>query len=114
MFWINNPTRKEADLALDHGALGCTNNPSYTQKMLEHPEEGAYTQQILANVLRDVADDRQAAIEFQARLVEPITKKFMPLYEQSGGEHGGSLRTDECQISCLPNTAKSPLFLIHC
>jgi transaldolase len=88
MFWINNPTRKEADLALEHGALGCTNNPSYTQKMLEHPEEGDYTQQILADVLRDVADDRQAAIEFQARLVKPITKKFMPLYEQSGGEHG--------------------------
>ncbi len=53
MFWINNPTRKQADLALEHGALGCTNNPSYTQKMLVHPEEGDYTKKILAEVLKE-------------------------------------------------------------
>jgi transaldolase len=88
MFWINNPTRKQADLALEHGALGCTNNPSYTQKMLVHPEEVEYSKQILADVLKDISDDRQAAIEFQARLVKPIAEKFMPLFEQSGGVHG--------------------------
>jgi transaldolase len=88
MFWINNPTRKQADLALEHGALGCTNNPSYTQKMLVHPEEGEYTKQILADVLKDVGDDRQAAIEFQARMVRPVAEKFMPLFQQSGGVHG--------------------------
>ncbi len=88
MFWINNPTRKQADLALENGALGCTNNPSYTQKMLDHPEEGEYAQQILTGVLNDIDDDRQAAIEFQARIVKPITEKFMPLYQQSGGVHG--------------------------
>jgi len=88
MFWINNPTRTQAVLALDHGALGCTNNPSYTQKMLVHPEESEYTKNILAQVLQEVDDDREAAIEFQARLVKPVAEKFMPLYEQSGGVHG--------------------------
>ena len=33
-FWINNVTREEADLALEAGAVGCTQNPSYTWKML--------------------------------------------------------------------------------
>lgn len=88
MFWINNPTRKQADLAIEHGALGCTNNPSYTQKMLVHPEEGDYTKKILAEVLKDINDDRQAAIEFQARMVKPVAEKFMPLFEQSKGTHG--------------------------
>ena len=88
MFWINNPTRTQADLALEHGALGCTNNPSYTEKMLVNAEEGEYAHQVLADVLQDVNDDRQAAIEFQARMVKPVADKFMPLYEQSDGMHG--------------------------
>ncbi|KAA3661953.1 MAG: hypothetical protein DWQ04_14830, partial [Chloroflexi bacterium] len=88
MFWINNPTRAQADLALEHGALGCTNNPSYTQKMLDHPEHGDFTKQILLEVLQDYDDDRQAAIEFQARMVKPVAEKFMPLFEQSKGVHG--------------------------
>ena len=88
MFWINNPTRTQADLALEHGALGCTNNPSYTEKMLVNAEEGEYARQVLADVLQDVDDDRKAAIEFQARMVKPVADKFMPLYEQSGGMHG--------------------------
>ena len=88
MFWINNPTRTQADLALEHGALGCTNNPSYTQKMLANTEEGQYAQQILADVLNDIDEDRKAAIEFQARMVKPVADKFMPLYEQSSGMHG--------------------------
>ena len=27
-FWINNVTAKEADMALEEGAVGCTQNPS--------------------------------------------------------------------------------------
>lgn len=88
MFWINNPTRTQADLALAEGALGCTNNPSYTQKMLVHPEEADYAKKILAEVLADEPDDRKAAIEFQARLAKPVAEKFMPLWEASGGTHG--------------------------
>ncbi len=88
MFWINNPTRAQADLAMEHGALGCTNNPSYTQKMLDHPEEGSYAQKILDQTLMEIEDDRRAAVVFQQRMVKPIAEKFRPLYDKSGGRHG--------------------------
>lgn len=88
MFWINNPTRDQADLAMQHGALGCTNNPSYTQKMLDHPQEGSYAQQILDETLKEIEDDRRAAVVFQYRMVKPIADKFRVLYEKSGGRHG--------------------------
>jgi transaldolase len=88
MFWINNPTRAQADLALQHGALGCTNNPSYTQKMIDHPEEGPYALAILDDILRREPNDRRAAVLFQAELVKPIAAKFLPLFESSGGQHG--------------------------
>jgi transaldolase len=88
MFWINNPTRQQTDWALAEGALGCTNNPSYTQKMIDQPDEAAYALKILDQVLKEYSDDAKAAVEFQARLVKPIAEKFMPLYEQSGHEHG--------------------------
>lgn len=88
MFWINNPTREQADWAIAEGALGCTNNPSYTQKMLDHPKEGAYALSVLDQVIQDIQDDAKAAVEFQARMVKPIAEKFMPIYEQSGGQHG--------------------------
>jgi transaldolase len=88
MFWINNPTQPQADMALEHGALGCTNNPSYTQKMLDHPEYSDYAFGILDEVLREYDDDRKAAIEFQARMVKPVADKFMPLFKSSGGKHG--------------------------
>ena len=52
MFWINNPTRRQAEMAIANGALGCTNNPSYTQKMIDHPEEGAYALGVLDESIR--------------------------------------------------------------
>ncbi len=87
-FWINNPTRREADMALAAGATGCTCNPSYTQKMIDHPEESEYALRVLDEVLADVADDWEAVAEFQRRMVTPICEKFMPLFEASEGEMG--------------------------
>jgi transaldolase len=88
MFWINNPTREQADLALAEGALGCTNNPSYTQKMIDHPKEAAYALKVLDETIQEYKDDSQAAAVYQARMVKPIADKFMPLFKDSGGEHG--------------------------
>ena len=90
MFWINNPTRKQAELALEHGALGCTNNPSFTQKMIDNPDEGAYAQKILDQVIRDNFNesDEEIAEEYQRVLAKPISDLFMPLFEKSGGKHG--------------------------
>jgi transaldolase len=88
MFWINNPTRRQADLALENGALGCTNNPSYTQKMLDHPEEQEYAKRLLDQAIAETDDDWEAAEIFQRQMVKPIAEKFMPLFEKSGGQHG--------------------------
>jgi hypothetical protein len=87
-FWINNPTREEADLAIAAGATGCTLNPSYTQKMLDHPTEGTYALSVLEKVLAEYPDDVEAIAEFQRRMAEPICGKFMPMFEASGGEIG--------------------------
>ena len=88
MFWINNPTREQADLAIAEGALGCTNNPSYTQKMIDHPKEAAYASKVLDETIKEYQDDSQAAVVYQARMVKPIAEKFMLLFKESGGEHG--------------------------
>lgn len=86
-FWINNPTREQADQAISHGASGCTNNPSYTQKMVDHPGEGSYALKILDETIRETEDGSVAA-EFQRRLVDPICKRFMPIFQKTGGEKG--------------------------
>jgi transaldolase len=88
MFWINNPTRRQADMAIANGALGCTNNPSYTQKMLDHPDEKAYAEKMLHEAIRETSDDWEAAEVFQRKMVKPIAEKFMPMFEKSGGLHG--------------------------
>jgi transaldolase len=87
-FWINNPTREHADLAIANGASGCTNNPSYTQKMVDHPTEGADALRILDEVIHESDNDDEVAAIFQRRLVGPIAEKFMPLYAQSSGAKG--------------------------
>ncbi|HEX8991488.1 MAG TPA: transaldolase family protein [Anaerolineae bacterium] len=87
-FWINNPTRAEAELAIAAGATGCTCNPSYTQKMIDHPDERPYALGVLDEVMRDVPDDVAAVAEFQRRLVAPIATKFMPIFEATGGAKG--------------------------
>jgi transaldolase len=87
-FWINNPTRNHADLAILQGATGCTNNPSYTQKMVDHPTESVYSLKIMDESIREVKKDVDAIAEFQRRLVKPICEKFMPVFQQ-GRERNG-------------------------
>lgn len=88
-FWINNPTREEADWALAEGALGCTCNPSYCGKMLfDRPGEKDYASQLLDEVIREVDTATAAQEELQRRLVGKIAEKFMPLYEKFPREHG--------------------------
>lgn len=87
-FWINNPTRDQAELAIANGASGCTNNPSYTQKMVDHPAEGPQALKILDGVIRESDNDDEAAAIFQRKLVGPIADRFMPIHTQSSGERG--------------------------
>ncbi len=87
-FWINNVTREQARLALENGATGCTQNPSFTYKMLVHPEEGEYAKDLYRKILREEPDDSEALVKLQRELVGEVAKQFLPLYEQSGGQLG--------------------------
>ena len=87
-FWINNPTREQADLAISQGATGCTNNPAYTQKMVDHPSEGPYALRIMDESIREVDKKENAIAEFQRRLVKPIAEKFLPIFHSSSGRRG--------------------------
>ncbi len=87
-FWINNPTRQQADLAIVNCASGCTNNPSYAQKMLDHPTEGEYAMRLFQEALQEAGDESETAEIFQRKLIKPIADKFLPVFEKSGGEDG--------------------------
>src|SRR5512146_1241731 len=87
-FWINNPTRAQAGWAISHGASGCTNNPSYTQKMVDHPLEGEYARKLLDETIQGGGNDTQTIAEYQRRLVRPIATQFLPLFQGTGGQQG--------------------------
>lgn len=86
--WINNVTREQAKLAIEAGATGCTQNPSYTWKMLQRPEERPYVMEKMDAILKDEPDDNQVLIKLQRELVAGVAEYFMPLYEESQGVNG--------------------------
>lgn len=87
-FWINNVTIREAQLAIEAGACGCTLNPSYTWKMMEDDNEKSYVYGILDRILKDEKDDNEAVIMLQKELAVNIARLFMPIYKASGGHAG--------------------------
>lgn len=87
-FWINNVTRKEAAMAIEAGAVGCTQNPSYVWKMLNHPDEQEHALAILDKHIAQTQSDDEALIRTQRELVSEVAKVFLPLYEASGGQMG--------------------------
>lgn len=86
--WINNVTPKEAEWAIDAGAMGCTQNPAYTWKMLTHEEGKAHALALLDETLKESNDDNQVECILQRKLVKGIADKFMSVYERTNGEHG--------------------------
>jgi transaldolase len=87
-FWINNPTRRQAVMAIENEASGCTCNPSYTQKMVKHPEEREYALRLLDDAIRETDEDKYAAEVFQRKLIGPIADCFLPMFKVSGGVDG--------------------------
>ncbi len=87
-FWINNVTREEARWALEAGACGCTQNPSYTWKMLTHPTEKDHTLLLLDEAVRQSDDDNEVECILQRKLIKGISELFLPLWESTRGEHG--------------------------
>ena len=86
-FWINNVTLNQADLALKAGAVGCTQNPAYTWKILNGQDRDAALA-MLDGILKTEQDDNEALIKLQRGLVERVAQRFMPLYEASHGKYG--------------------------
>jgi len=82
-FWINNPSRQQAGLAIEHGAVGCTCNPSYTQKMIDSSEESDYALRLLDEAIGETESDKYAAEVFQRKLVAPIAECFVPVFTKS-------------------------------
>jgi transaldolase len=106
-FWINNPTRQQADWAIAAGALGCTNNPSYSQKMIDHPIEGAYASALLDEALRETANDDEAIALFQRKLVKPIAEKFIAVFRKNPRQDG------YVSIQGDPINEHDPAVIIH-
>jgi transaldolase len=86
--WINNVTPEEARLALDAGAVGCTQNPTYPYKMLTHPSDSGRYYAILDGILKNEKDDNRVQGLFQYELVKKIAEAFLPLYKTSFGRLG--------------------------
>ena len=87
-FWINNVTREEADLAIEAGAYGCTQNPSYTWKMISNKKEEDHVKELLLPILKEEPDDTEALVKLQCALVADIAQHFMPIYEKTGHKFG--------------------------
>ena len=86
-FWINNPTRDEADLAIAAGAISCTCNPAYPMKMVQRePEEYAF--KIVDEVIKDTDDDNKAVDLVMQKFTKSILDKFLTLYEQNPEKEG--------------------------
>jgi len=86
--WINNVTPKEAEMAIAAGAKGCTQNPSYTWKMLNHPEEKENAKKVLLETMAESKDANEVVCIFQRKLIAKAARVFMPLYKKTNGEHG--------------------------
>ena len=61
-FWINNVTKEQAHLAIAAGAVGCTQNPAYSWKMITNPDEKGYVDEILKSVMAEYSDDGDALV----------------------------------------------------
>jgi len=85
--WINNPTRKEADLAIAAGAISCTTNPAYAMKMLQREEQN-YITGIIDEAIKNTRDQDEAADLIQQKLVKSLLDIFLSIYKKAPGKQG--------------------------
>ena len=84
--WINNPSAEDAVRAINAGAVGCTTNPQYCQKLLQN--EPAYLRHLIDDIIHGTDDNSHAAELVYQAAAASIMEKFLPLYEQTSGTHG--------------------------
>lgn len=85
-YWVNNPTIEEMDLALAHGAMGCTTNPGYGGNLVRRAP--AEVLPIVRESIATSENDETVAELVQERLVGRICERFMPLYERTDRREG--------------------------
>src|SRR5579872_3109073 len=73
-FWINNPTRAEAEAAISAGALCATTNPTYLARLLV--EEPGYMADLIDDGLMKTGDIGKAADLVHLRAVARLQKLF--------------------------------------
>ena len=78
--WINNPSGEDCDRAIAAGAVNCTTNPQYCQKLLSSDPE--YMQSVIDDVfLSETTDHEQAAKRVYQIVSKRIMDIFRPLFE---------------------------------
>jgi transaldolase len=84
------PTKasRKRDVTLMH------QQPSYTQKMVDHPTEGPYALDVPDRTIEESNSGDEVAAIFQRRLVGPIAEKFTPTYTKSGEKGYVSIQGD--------------------
>jgi transaldolase len=104
-FWINNPTRQEAAMAIDAGAVGCTTNPAYMAGLTRrNPDEILPTIRARSH---EEGSDRVIADRVQLDLVARIAKIFEDVHLQSDGRLGF------VSIQGAPDTDDDPEVIIR-
>ncbi len=119
-FWINNVTRKQAELAIQEGAVSCTQNPAYLSKVLGSQDDGLYLEEMARPLIQSESDDNRVVASLQRHAIAGICEKFYPIYERSGGRQGFvSIQADpfaEDAATILDNAEKcvslAPNFII--
>ena len=100
--WINNPTSREAVLAIDAGAINCTTNPTYASKQLISDSDRELTLAAIDEAIKMTEDDSEAAAIVQRKLVKRLMDIFLPLYQKKPGEWG------MVSIQGNPHTEENP------
>jgi transaldolase len=87
-FWINNVTHEEALLAIEAGAVGCTQNPSYTWRIINDPVEGQHAKDLIDLAIKETADNNEVECIVQRKLIKEVSDLFLPLWHSSRGLYG--------------------------
>lgn len=87
-FWINNVTKQEAQWAIDAGAIGCTQNPAYVWKMMNHKDMQDEIDRLIETYHNEGLCSNDILLYIQRELVAHIAEIFLPLYEKSHGSQG--------------------------
>ncbi len=88
-FWVNNPTRRQARLALEAGTVGCTTNPTHAIKMVRSADDGELARSIISETIAAGAHSAtEAAVLVQRRLVQVLLAEFANRYAETNGRFG--------------------------